>query len=87
MNNLSTGVAFIKGSDNSCAGEIVLVAGKWKNSGHQENLSREAILRAFDEGHTRTEVIHHIRLEVYNSTKKPWDDVVIGDSRWMKILF
>ena len=24
-NNLSTGVAFIKGSDNSCAGEIVLV--------------------------------------------------------------
>ena len=26
-NNLSTGVAFIKGSDNSCTGEIVLVAG------------------------------------------------------------
>ena len=27
MNNISTGVAFIKGSENSCAGEIVLVAG------------------------------------------------------------
>ena len=27
MNNLSTGVAFIKGYENSCAVEIVLVAG------------------------------------------------------------
>ena len=61
------------------------VAYKWKNAGHQENLSRAAILRAFDEGHTRTEVICHIRLEVYNSTNKPWDDVVLGDSRWTKI--
>ena len=40
------------------------VAYKWKNAGHQENFSRAAILRAFDEGHTRTEVIRHIRLEV-----------------------
>ena len=22
---------------------------------------------------------------MYNSTKKPWDDVVLGDSRWTKI--
>ena len=57
------------------------VAYKWNNAGHQENFSHAAILRAFDEGHTRTEVIHHIRLEVYNSTKKPWDDLVLGDSR------
>ena len=42
------------------------VADKWKNAGHQDNLSRAAILRAFDEGHTHTEVISHIRLEVYN---------------------
>ena len=61
------------------------VSDKWKNSGHQENFSRAAILRAFDEGHNRTEVIRHIRLEVYNSTKKPWDDVVLGNSRWTKI--
>ena len=61
------------------------VAYKWKNAGHQENLSRAAILRAFDEGQTRTEVICHIRLEVYNSTNKPRDDVVIGDYRWTKI--
>ena len=40
------------------------VVDKWKNAGHQEKLSRAAILRAFDEGHTRTEVICHIRLEV-----------------------
>ena len=58
---------------------------KWKNAGHQENFSNAAILRAFDEGHTRTEVISHIHLEVYNSTKKPWDDVVLGDSRWTDI--
>ena len=60
-------------------------ADKWKNAGHQDNFSCKAILRAFDEGHTRTEVIRHIRIEVYKSTKKPWDDVVIGDSRWTKI--
>ena len=24
-------------------------------------------------------------IEVYNSTKKPWDDVVLGDSRWTKV--
>ena len=46
------------------------VADKWKNAGHQDNFYRTTILRAFDEGHTRTEVICHIRLEVYNSTKK-----------------
>ena len=40
------------------------VAGKWKNASHQENLSRAAILRGFDEGHTHTEVIRHICLEV-----------------------
>ena len=61
------------------------VAYIWKNAGHQDNFSNAAILRAFDEGRTRTEVIHHIRLEVYNSTKKPWDDLVLGDSRWKKI--
>ena len=61
------------------------VAYKWKNARHQDNFSLAAILRAFDEGHTRTEVIRHIHLEVYNSTKKPWDDIVLGDSRWMKI--
>ena len=61
------------------------VADKWKNSVHQDNFSRTAILIAFDEGHTCTEVIRHIRLEVYNSTKKPWYDVVLGDSRWTKI--
>ena len=61
------------------------VSYKWNNDGHQENFSRTAILTAFDEGHTRTEVICHIRLEVYNSTKKPWDDVVLGNSRWTKI--
>ena len=61
------------------------VADKWNNAGHQYNFSRAAILRAFDEVYTRTEVIHHIRLEVYNSTKKPWDDVVIRDFRWTKV--
>ena len=61
------------------------VADKWNNAGHQDNVSRAAILRAFDEGHTHTEVIRHIRLEVYNSTKKPWDGVVLGDYRWTKI--
>ena len=61
------------------------VAGKWKNYGHQDNFSSADILRAFDEGHTHTEVICHIHLEVYNSTKKPRDGVVIGDSRWTKI--
>ena len=40
------------------------VADKWKNDSHQDNFSRAAILRAFDEGHTRTEFIRHIRLEV-----------------------
>ena len=53
-------------------GALQDVAYKWKNAGHQDNLSRADILRAFDEGRTRTEVIRHIRLEVYNSTKKPW---------------
>ena len=38
------------------------VSDKWKNSGHQDNFSRAAILKSFDEGHTRTEVIRHIRL-------------------------
>ena len=47
------------------------VAGKWKNADYQDNFCRTAILGAFDEGHTRTEVIRHTRLEVYNSTKKP----------------
>ena len=61
------------------------VADKWKNACHQEHFSRTAILIAFDEGHTCTEVIRHIRLEVYNSTKNPWDGVVLGDSRWTKI--
>ena len=61
------------------------VADKWNNAGHQDNFSHASILRAFDEGHTCTEVIRHIRLEVYNSTKKPWDGVVLGDSRWTKI--
>ena len=61
------------------------VANKWKNSVHQYNFSRADILRAFDEGHTRTKVIRYIRLEVYNSTKKPWNDVVLGDSSWTKI--
>ena len=61
------------------------VAYKWNNAGHQDSFSHVAILRAFDEGHTLTEVIHHIRLEVYNSTKKPWDDLVLGDSRCTKI--
>ena len=61
------------------------VANKWKNAGHQDNLSRAAILGAFDGGHTRTEVIRNIRLEVYNSTKKPWDDVVLGDYMWTKV--
>ena len=41
------------------------VADKWKNSVHQDNFSRTAILRAFDEGHTCTEVIRHIHLEAY----------------------
>ena len=61
------------------------VANKRKNYGHQDNVSCADILRAFDEGHTRTEVICHIRLEVYNSTKKTWDGVVLGDSRWTNI--
>ena len=54
------------------------ITNNWKNAGHQDNFSRAAIIRAFDEGHTRTEVICHIRLELYNSTKKPWDGVVLG---------
>ena len=37
---------------------------KWKNAGHQYNFSRASILRDFDEGHIRTEVIRHIRLGV-----------------------
>ena len=61
------------------------VANRWKNSGHQDNFSRAAILGAFDEGHTRTEVICHICFEVYNSKKKPWDVIVLRDSRWTKI--
>ena len=61
------------------------VAYNWKNAGHQDNFSHAAILRAFDEGHTCTEVIRHIRLEVYNSKNKSWDDVVLGDSMWTKI--
>ena len=61
------------------------VAYKWNNEGHQDNFSHAAILRAFDECHTCTEVIRHICVEVYNSTKKSWDGVVLGDSRWTKI--
>ena len=61
------------------------VAYKWKNYGHQYNFSRADILRDFDEGYTCTGVISHVRLEVYNSTKKPWYDIVLGDSRWTKI--
>ena len=61
------------------------VANKWNNAGHEDNFYRAAILRAFDEGHTRTEVIRHIRLEVYNLTKKPWDGVVLGVCRWTDI--
>ena len=57
------------------------VAYKWNNAGHQENFSHAAIIIAFDEGHTLTEVIRHIHLEVYNSTNKPWYGVVLGDSR------
>ena len=40
------------------------VAYKWNNAGHQDNFSRAAILTAFYEGHTRTEVIFRIHLEV-----------------------
>ena len=61
------------------------VSDKWNNNSHRENFSRADILRAFDEGHTRNEVVRHIRLEVNKSTKKPLDGVVLRDSMWTKI--
>ena len=57
----------------------------WNKQGHQDNIARVAVRDALQEGKTRSQVAHAIRLELFSSKKEPWDGVHRNDSKFKAI--